>query len=386
MSAPAVVIMPVQANGAQQSEQDPSKLASAIQQTLEENISSNDRNLQGDRGPLKDLIAHQDSLYKYINWEDPVRTLGSYLVALSILIGTHYLPLTQVTVKVGAVFFGIISLAEFVGRTFGPNTFLSRLRPKEYKTVPEPILNATLRDIHDFIQYAVVQVQKIIFGEDLDKTFAASLGFTAVFWLMKVASPFSLAVLGLSTLYIAPLINSPQGRTIAQDATARGKELASAATEKGNTLAGDSKAKATELTSKASETAGGVQQRVKNLAHNGKQTANEPSTQASDRVTDVSRATTENDESLKDMGIDTISKAPSIAKRNSGDVEQYALDMGYTDYRYDARGEENNASQFSTGIDDTPRQMAPRGTTADRAHSRNTVLENQDNMASSMSN
>jgi gas vesicle protein len=203
---------------------------------------------------------------------------------------------------------------------------------------------------------------------------------------MKVASPFSLAVLGLSSLYIAPLINSPQRRTIAQDATARGKELASAATEKGNTFAIDSKAKATELTSKARETAGGVQQRVKSLAHNGKQTANELSTQANDRATDLSRATTESDESLKDMGIDAISKAPSIAKRNSGDVEQYALDMGYADYRYGARGEENNASQFSTGIDDTPRQMAPRGTTADRAHYPNTVFENQDNMASSMSN
>jgi hypothetical protein len=32
-------------------------VASAIQQTLEENISSNDRNRQGDRGPLKDLIG-----------------------------------------------------------------------------------------------------------------------------------------------------------------------------------------------------------------------------------------------------------------------------------------------------------------------------------------
>ncbi|KAL5592325.1 hypothetical protein FOBRF1_013351 [Fusarium oxysporum] len=303
MSAPAVVIMPVQANGAQQSEQDLSKLASTIQQALEENISSNDRNLEGERGPLKELIAHQDSLYKYINWEDPVRTLGSYLVALSILIGTHYLPLTQLTVKVVAVVCGIISLAEFVSRTFGPNTFLSRLRPKEYKTIPEPILNATLRDIHDFIQYAVVQVQKVIFGQDLGKTFAASLGFTAMFWLMKVVSPFSLAVLGLSSLYIAPLINSPQGRTVAHDVTARGQELASVANEKGNTLARDGKAKATELTSKVHETAGGVQQSVKNLAHNEKQTASELSTQASDHVTDVSRATTENDKSLKDMGI-----------------------------------------------------------------------------------
>ncbi|KAF9785585.1 hypothetical protein IL306_005599 [Fusarium sp. DS 682] len=323
MSAPAVVIMPVQANGAQQSEQDPSK----CKIPMKNNIKKAGEYHSNASGPT----AHQDSLYKYINWEDPVRTLGSYLVALSILVGTHYLPLTQLTIKVGAVVCGIISLAEFVSRTFGPKTFLSRLRPKEYKTIPEPILNATLRDIHDFIQYSVVQVQKVIFGQDLGKTFAASLGFTAMFWLMKVASPFSLAVLGLSALYIAPLINSPQGRTIAQDATARGKELASAGNEKGNTRAGDGKAKAMELTSKARETAGGVQQRVQNLAHNGKHTANEVFTQASNRVTDVSRATTENDESLGDTGINAISKAPSIAKRNSGDVEQYALDRGYGD-------------------------------------------------------
>lgn len=44
--------------------------------------------------------------YICLQWEDPVRTLGSYLIALSILIGTHYLPLTQIAVKVGAVVFG----------------------------------------------------------------------------------------------------------------------------------------------------------------------------------------------------------------------------------------------------------------------------------------
>jgi hypothetical protein len=60
---------------------------------------------------------------------------------------------------------------------------------------------------------------------------------------MKVASPFSLVVLGLTSLYIAPLINSPRRRAVAQDVTARGKELVNVNTEKGNTLAEDSKAK-----------------------------------------------------------------------------------------------------------------------------------------------
>ena len=68
----------------------------------------------------------------------------------------------------------VISITEFASRLFGPDTFLARLRPKEYKKVPESTLNATLKDIHDFVQYAVVQIQRIIFAQDLDRTFAIS--------------------------------------------------------------------------------------------------------------------------------------------------------------------------------------------------------------------
>jgi hypothetical protein len=221
----------------------------------------------------------------------------------------------------------------------------------------------------------------------------AFLGFTALFWLMKVASPFSLAVLSLSSLYVAPLINSPQGRAIAQDAAAQGKELASATAEKGNLLAEDSKAKAMELSSKARETTGGVQQRVKGMAQNGKQTVNELSTQANDRATDVSHTVAEKGESLRDMGIDAIRKAPNTAEGSLSDAEQYThrsasstLDKGQVDYRYDTRGGENNTSQFSTGIYDTPRQMATHGNISDKRQYSNTALENQDGMASSMSN
>lgn len=54
---------------------------------------------------------------------------------------------------------------------FSPNTFLARLRPKEYKQVPESTLNATLKDVHDLVQYLAVQIQRVIWGQDLGKTF-----------------------------------------------------------------------------------------------------------------------------------------------------------------------------------------------------------------------
>lgn len=56
----------------------------------------------------------------------------------------------------------------------GEDSFSARLRPKEYKRLPESTLNATLKDIHDLSQYAIVQVQRVVYGQDLDKTFAVS--------------------------------------------------------------------------------------------------------------------------------------------------------------------------------------------------------------------
>jgi hypothetical protein len=109
---------------------------------------------------------------------------------MGIIFGAHYLPLTQTILKAAVAILGgtqfparnghtmltssVVSVAEFASRSFGPDSLSTRLRPKEYKTVPEETLNATLKDIHDLIQFAVVQGQKILFGQDLDKTFGVS--------------------------------------------------------------------------------------------------------------------------------------------------------------------------------------------------------------------
>ena len=66
----------------------------------------------------------------------------------------------------------MVSVTELASRTLGNHSLSAQLRPKEYKKIPESTLNATLEDIHDFVQYAVVQAQKVVFGQDLQKTFA----------------------------------------------------------------------------------------------------------------------------------------------------------------------------------------------------------------------
>jgi len=382
--------MPVGADGAKRgSEADTAKLASAIQQSLDESNGhdgqrstdrltrdgqrntdqfSRDEYRDGQRstGPLKEIIANQDSLYKYLSWEDPVRTLGSYLGLLSLLAGVHYLPLTQLALKSGAVTLGVISLTEFAGRVFGPNTFLAHLRPKEYKTIPESTLNATLKDIHDLIQYAAVQVQRIILGQDLDKTFAAFIGFTALYWLIKIISPFGLAVLGLTSLYIAPLVLSPKGREVAQDAKIRSQELASAAADKGVALAQDSKAKATELGHKARDSGIDMGQRVQDLAYGGKEKAADLSNQAMNTASNLSSATAENARNLPEMGRNAVNQTAATVQSTASDAQQYvqsSLPSG-TDARSGGNGSltggaTNKLSQLSNSAVENTKQMLP---------------------------
>jgi len=252
-----------------------SGLQNNFQPVLAEDAPRSQSNVERrDSGPLKEMIAQQDSLYKYISWENPARTIGSYFAALGFMLAVHHMHLTQLTLKTMAIGLGVMSMAEFAGRSFGPNNFVSRMRPRQYKTVPESTLNATLKDIHDFIQYAVVQAQKILFAEDLEKTFGAFVVTGSLYFLTQFMSPFGIAILGLTTIYTIPLVTSPRGRGIARDGMARAQEISNTAVDQASSLAQDTKGTMANISSMAQDTAGDVRRRAVNMVPGSKQTEN----------------------------------------------------------------------------------------------------------------
>jgi hypothetical protein len=133
----------------------------------------------------------------------------------------------------------------------------------------------------------------------------AFLGFTVLYWLTKIVSPFWLTVMGLTSIFIAPLVSSQQGRTAAHDASVRSKELANVAAEKGRVLAENSQVKAAELSSK------------------GKQTAADLAAQARGTASDISGTAAENVRKLPQMGMNAINEAPGIVSSAFEDTKGY---------------------------------------------------------------
>ncbi|KAI0973476.1 hypothetical protein F4678DRAFT_477920 [Xylaria arbuscula] len=316
MSDPTYVVMPVRADrsGAQQKDKE---VATAIEASLQEKLHPTER--EEHDGPLKKVIANSDSLYKYISWDDPVRTLASYLGLLGIMCGVHYLHWTQWFLKLGATGLGVVYIASFVSRSTKSNP-VARMRP-EYKQVPEPTLNATLKDIHDLVQYLAIQGQKVIYGEQPGKTLAAFFGLTALFWLMKIMSPFNLGILGLSSAYIVPLIASPGGREVAHSAKVHAQELAYTTSESTKGALHDTKAKATDLSGRAQYAAGNVTSRTQ-------QTASNMSSGAQDMAANMSSGTKNvagnMSSGAQDMAGNMSSGAKSIAENVSSKVQQTA--------------------------------------------------------------
>ena len=100
----------------------------------------------------------------------------------------------------------------------------------------------------------------------------AFFGFTAMYWLIKLASPFTLLVLSLTSLFIAPLVVPTRGRAVAHDARVRAEELANPVVDDGKALANGIEAEAAAQFSKTDDFALDTERRIGDIAHSGMQT------------------------------------------------------------------------------------------------------------------
>ncbi|ETS73891.1 hypothetical protein PFICI_13757 [Pestalotiopsis fici W106-1] len=289
-------------------------------------------------GPLKKAIAHTDSLYKYLDWENPLRTVGSYVTAASLLLGLHYFPLTSLLLKAVATVLGVMSVAAFAGQSFNSNANTkTRHDRRNYTKVPEATLNATLRDVHDFVQYAVVEAQRILFGEDLSKTLAAFAGTTALYWFIKVLSPFGLTFLGLTSVYIGTLIASPRGRAATRAAGRRASDVTSAAAQRGKAFARSGKKQAVDMSNQAQETASDAQKNisdtVSSTTKNVSDTVSSSAKNVSDTVGSGTKSTTTNlAQKLGISGNDSQDAGLESTKRTS-DSASTGISSGVSSHR-----------------------------------------------------
>lgn len=141
--------------------------------------------------------------------------------------------------------------------------------------------------------------------------------------------------MGLTSIFVAPLVSSSQGRRAAHDASLRAQELAKAGAGEGKKLAQDAKVKVNELSSK------------------GKETAADLSARARDTAADMSGSAVENVRKLPQMGTNAINQAPDIVSSVFGDAKKHVYTPPSTNVDGNSQGNQlaggavNNVSHLS---------------------------------------
>lgn len=64
--------------------------------------------------------------------------------------------------------------AEIAGKALINNGFATQLRPRKYYTIPRETLEAAIGDVHELINFFVIESQRVLFAENVYASVAVS--------------------------------------------------------------------------------------------------------------------------------------------------------------------------------------------------------------------
>ena len=96
--------------------------------------------------------------------------------------------------------------AEIGGKTLFSQGLASSFRPKKYYTIPRETLESSLEDVEQLINFFVMEFQRVLFAENLARTIAAFLAAFVSYWLIKFVPLWGLSLIGVSVVYLTPLV------------------------------------------------------------------------------------------------------------------------------------------------------------------------------------
>lgn len=176
-----------------------------------------------------------------------------------------------------------MALLEILGQAVLSQGLASAFRPKKYFTIPRESLERTLEDVEQLINFFVIEVQRVLFVENIKVTLAVYLSLVLSYQLIKFVPFWGLSLIGTSTLFLAPLIYTSnqefidehlsKASEVVNSQTAQVKDIATHHTNRASETV---KAYAGDYTAKAQEYIGSARGRATSPQVNNKSAANAP--------------------------------------------------------------------------------------------------------------
>jgi len=152
-------------------------------------------------------LTHYHSFFSsLLSWDNPRASGIAFVSTVLFIFAARYLNILRYGFKLTWMTLGITILAEVAGKAVLGQGLSSQVRPKKYYTVSKETLNSLTGDLHELINFFVIESQRIVFAENVFASVAAFLGAFFSYYLIKIVPLWGLALLSTNILFLTPLV------------------------------------------------------------------------------------------------------------------------------------------------------------------------------------
>ncbi|KAI1143058.1 Reticulon-domain-containing protein [Hypoxylon sp. FL0543] len=193
-------------------------------------------------------LTHYHSFFsELLSWNNPRASAIAYASVVSLIFAVRYLDVVRYAFKLTYMTLGITVLAEGAGKAILGNGLTTQLRPRKYYTVPRETLDSLIGDVHELINFFVIESQRILFAENVAASAVAAIGAFLSYYLVKIVPYWGLALIATTLLFFVPLIYATNQELIDHHLK-QASDVLNSQTEQLRQVASRQTAQATEIT------------------------------------------------------------------------------------------------------------------------------------------
>lgn len=152
------------------------------------------------------LTHYHNFFSELLSWNNPRASTIAYVSIVSLIFVTRYLDILRYTLKLTWMVLGVTVLAEVAGKAVLNKGLTTQVRPRKYYTLPRETLDALIGDVHELVNFFIIEAQRVLFAENLPISAAAAVGAFFSYYLVKIVPYWGLALLTTTVVFFVPLI------------------------------------------------------------------------------------------------------------------------------------------------------------------------------------
>ncbi|KIW80787.1 hypothetical protein Z517_07404 [Fonsecaea pedrosoi CBS 271.37] len=152
------------------------------------------------------LTHYHSFFYTLLSWKNKRATGITFASVVAFIFACRYLPIIRYVIKITWMTLGVVTLAEGSSKALMGSSVAGTLRPRRYYKIPKETLEASLDDLENLINFFVIEIQRIVFAENVPVTAAAFLTAFLTYYLIKIVPFWGMALIASCALFLGPLI------------------------------------------------------------------------------------------------------------------------------------------------------------------------------------